>query len=320
VNERRRDPTDGQWRLFSASRRDEGALGAELCPLCPTIDPARPTEVARPSFEIAVFDNRFPRLAAAPETPAALIGDLYTVAPAQGAAEVVVYSDRHEATLAELGAERIEGLVHVWADRYSELGARDEVRYVLIFENGGATVEHPHGEIYGYPVIPPRVRLQLDQARIHLAEHGTCVVCDVVAREQSDGVRIVAQNESFVAFVPFAARFPYEVQVATKRHAASLLDLTDPERAALARVLAKLLEGYDRLFGFPLPYVMALQQAPTDDGGWESVSHLRFEFAPQNRSSGEVRPAPASELAAGAYVNDARPEKSALELRSALSA
>jgi len=319
VNERRRDPTDAQWRLFSPGRLPADTSGAgELCPVCPTTDRSRPTEIPRASFEIVVFDNRYPRLTAAPEAPDALGDELYELAPAQGAAEVVVYSDRHDATLAELGPERIEALVHVWADRYSELGARDEVRYVLVFENRAATVEHPHGEVYGYPVIPPRVRLQLEQARRHLEEHGTCVACDVVAREQSDGVRVIAQNDSFIAFVPFAARFPYEVHVATKRHAASLLDLTDPERAALARLLAPVLSAYERVLERPLPYVLALQQAPTDDGGWEPVSHLRLELTPPSRSSGELRPAPASEVAAGAYVNDARPEESASRLRHAL--
>jgi UDPglucose--hexose-1-phosphate uridylyltransferase len=312
LSERRRDPADGQWRLFS--HPEPLREGAAECPFCPTTDRARPTLVPRASFELAVLDSPFPRLTPAARQPELRESDLYSVAPAAGASEVIVYSDRHDATLADLGADRIGALVHVWADRYSELGARPEVKYVLVFEDRlDPTDEHPHGEVYGFAVIPPRVRAHLEQAAAHLAEHGSCVVCDVVAREQSDGVRLVAQNESFLAFVPFAARLPCEVQVAAKRHAASLLDLTDPERAALARLLAELLHAYERLTDGPLSYVLALQQAPTDDGGWEPISHLRLELTPPSHVVG------ASELAAGAYVNESRPESSAARLRAALS-
>lgn len=324
MTERRRDPLSGEWRTFAVHRQDRTFLPpADLCPLCPTRDPARPTEVAEPAFDIVVFDNRFPALVADPPDPVTASTPLYSTEPALGAAEVVVYTDRHDATLAGLGRDRIRELIEVWADRYRILGTREGIRYVFVFENKGeavgVTLHHPHGQIYAYPEIPPRVLSHLQEAQRHLEANGTCVVCDVVAREVADEVRLVAQNRTFLAFVPFAPRFPYEVRVVSHRHATSLLDLTDRERDDLAALLAEVLPGYDSLFGFSLPYVMSLHQAPTDDAEWLPVSHLQFEFTPLHRTATKLKYMAGSELGAGAFINDTYPEQTAAALRGAVA-
>lgn len=321
MNERRLDPTTGQWTTISSARQDRTFLPtSEHCPLCPTRPGFPLTEVPRPAYEVVVFDNRFPALMAEPPPPLDVDGALYRVAPAFGATEVVVYSDDHTSTLADLGAPGIRRLVEVWADRYERLGNRDEVAYVLVFENKGeamgVTLHHPHGQIYGYPEIPPRPLLELLTARAHLAARGTCVHCDVMAKERSDGVRVVDENAGFLAFVPFAARYPYEVHVTARRHAPSLLDLGDPERAALADLLASVLRAYDGLFGFSMPYVMVVHQAPTDDGQWQPVSHFHIEFTPPHRSATKLKYLAGSELGAGAFLNDVTPEDAAEHLRA----
>lgn len=323
MTERRRDPLSGEWRTFAVHRQDRTFLPpADLCPLCPTRDPARPTEVAEPAFDIVVFDNRFPSMVDDPPGPSTPSTPLYRTAPALGAAEVVVYTDRHDATLAQLGRGRIRELIEVWADRYRILGTREGIRYVFVFENKGeavgVTLHHPHGQIYAYPEIPPRVLSHLMEAKRHLAANGTCVVCDVVARELADQHRLVAQNRTFLAFVPFAPRFPYEVRVVAQRHATSLLDLTERERDDLAELLARVLPGYDELFGFSLPYVMSVHQAPTDDAEWLPVSHLQFEFTPLHRTATKLKYMAGSELGAGAFINDTYPEQTAAALRVAL--
>jgi UDPglucose--hexose-1-phosphate uridylyltransferase len=324
VTERRRDPTTGEWRMFASHRQDRTFLPSqEHCPLCPTLPGREPTEIPFPSFDVAVFENRFPALMRDPPTPAPTPSPLYEAAPSLGANEVVVYSDDHTIGMQQMDVRRIGLVVEVWADRYAELGAREEVAYVFIFENRGVavgvTLHHPHGQIYAYPEIPPRPRLELDTALHHMERHGTCVFCDVVAREVADGLRVVAQNRSFLAFVPFAARFPYEVHVISHRHAASLLDLTDPERTALAELLKPLLVGYDSLFGFPLPYVMSMHQAPADDGQHRAVSHFHMEFTPLHRTAEKLKYLAGSELGAGAFINDTVPEVTAARLRAAMA-
>lgn len=310
--------------MFAGHRQDRTFLPADaFCPLCPTRDGQPQTEIPLPAFDVVVFENRFPSLVRKPAEPAVAGSELYPVAPSHGANEVVVYSDDHHLSLGDMDVDRIAKVVEVWAERYADLGGRDEVAYVSIFENRGVavgvTLHHPHGQIYAYPEIPRRVRRKLDVATAHIAEHGTCVFCDVVARERSDGVRMIAHNRSFLAFVPFAARFPYEVHVASLRHAASLLDLTDPERLALAEVLKTVIRGYDRLFGFPLPYVMSMHQAPTDDGEHQHVSHFHIEFTPLHRTADKLKYLAGSELGAGAFINDTAPEDTAARLRASVT-
>ncbi len=322
MTERRWDPTTGEWRTFATHRQTRTFLPVrEQCPLCPTREGGMPTEIPRPSYQFAVFDNRFPSLSAHPPQPSVEGNGLHPVEPAYGATEVVLYSDQHDLTLTDLDVEHLTRLVDVWADRYAQLGAREEVAYVFIFENKGevigVTLAHPHGQVYGYPDIPPRALQQLTAAKEHHRQHGTCVWCDVVADERAAGTRVVGANRHFVAFVPFAARFPYEIHVVANRHATSLLDLSDPERAGLAGLLKEVLTAYDGLFGFSLPYVMSMHQAPTDDGTWLDVSHLHLEFTPLHRTADRLKYIAGSELGAGAFINDTLPEETAEQLRAA---
>ena len=275
----------------------------------------------RPEYDLVVFDNKFPSFSPNPPLPSVPPSRLYLVEPALGASEVVLYTSDHHSTMAAMSLDQVEKVVAVWADRYAELGAREEVSYVFIFENKGevigVTLDHPHGQIYAYPEIPPVPRRELEAAQRHIDANGTCVVCDVVGRERADGVRVIVQNRSFVAFVPFAARFPYEVHVTARRHAPSLLDLTDPERSALAELLSRVVKGLDGLFGFSLPYVMSMHQAPTDDGQWQPVSHFHIEFTPLHRTATKLKYLAGSELGGGAFINDTLPERTAAELRVA---
>ena len=163
--ERRRDPLTGEWRTFASHRQDRTFLPAsEECPLCPG-------NLENPDGEVDVFvfENRFPSFVADPPAPSVPGDALYEAAPASGAAEVVVYSPDHDATLADLGVERVQRIVDVWAERSACLGERPEVAHVFVFENRGeavgVTLYHPHGQIYGYPEIPPAVRRELEAAR-----------------------------------------------------------------------------------------------------------------------------------------------------------
>ena len=323
MTERRRDPTTGEWVIFATARQHRIFLPpADLCPLCPTFDPARQTEIPRPSYDIVVFDNRWPALSGHPPEPDPVGDDLYLAEPAAGAAEVVVFTSDHGATLADLPVERIAHLVDVWAHRYAELGARPEVGYVFAFENKGeaigVTLHHPHGQVYGYPEVPPRVATEMRGAQAHLAQHGTCVWCDVVAAEEASTTRLVVQGDAFSAYVPFAARYPYEVHLSSRRHVGSLLDLDPAARTDLARVLRQVLQAYDRLHGFPLPYVLSVHQRPTDGGDWDAVSHVHLELTPLHRTATKLKYLAGSETGAGAYVADVRPEEAAERLRRLL--
>jgi UDPglucose--hexose-1-phosphate uridylyltransferase len=278
----------------------------EHCPLCPTRPGEPPTEIPFPAYEIVVFDNRFPAF----EAP-------------RGTAEVVVYTDDHDASFATLAPERAEALMWVWRQRYIELGARADIDYVYIFENRGVevgvTLHHPHGQIYGYPFLPPVPKLELAaDARL-----GGCAPCTLIARELADGRRLLYENDSVVVYVPYAARWAYEAHVLMREHRPSLRDCEPEELRLLADALQMLTRGYDALFERPFPYVMAVHQAPTSavevavDAS--EHGHLHVEFYPPLRTADKLKYLAGSEQGAGTFISDTLPEESAAKLREAIA-
>ena len=324
MNQLRWDPTLGEWVAYATHRQDRTFLPpAEYCPLDPTKPGGFPTEVPRESYEIAVFENKFPSFAPDAPEPEGEGSPLTPAAAGRGVCEVVLYSDDHYATLAGMSEGRICNLVEVWADRYEELGSLEFVDYVFIFENKGeaigVTLHHPHGQIYAYPFVPPRPRKELEAAGDYRAQHPMrCLHCDLLSQEHKDGRRLVVKGEHFTAFVPFYAHFPYEAHVYARRCAPSIADLFSEERRDLALVLKRLLVGYDRLFGFSLPYMMVMHQAPTDGGDYEGVAHFHIEFYPPNRTADKLKYLAGSETGAGAYVVDVLPEQTAATLKDAV--
>ncbi|GAC1524588.1 MAG: galactose-1-phosphate uridylyltransferase [Thermoleophilaceae bacterium] len=290
----------GELVVYADARQDRTFLPQQTdCPLDPT-PPGRPeTEIPFESFELAVFDNRFPAFDAQ-----------------YGDAEVVVYSEDHRGSLHALAPRRVEALVWVWRHRYAELAARREVSYVLIFENRGVevgvTLHHPHGQIYAYPFVPPVALLE----RAADERLGGCVPCALLAGERSAGARIVHENRSATAFVPYAARWPFEVHVVMREHRASLVDLGAEEMRELAEALQTVTRGFDRLFDRQFPYVMAIHQAPTDGGGG---GHLHVEFYPPLRTAEKLKYLAGSELGGGTFIQDTLPEETAASLREAIA-
>ncbi|MCK9878988.1 galactose-1-phosphate uridylyltransferase [Frankia sp. Ag45/Mut15] len=323
MTERRYDPTADEWVTFATHRQDRMYKPpTDDCPLCPSRPGGRLTEVPRAAYEVVTFDNRFPSLSPQPPAPEVAGTELYPVAPAFGRCEVVVYSDDHHTTFADLPADRVRMLVDVWADRVAVLGATPGVSYVMPFENKGevigVTLAHPHGQIYAYPEVPPRPARELRAASAYRDRTGRCVECDVVAAEAA-GPRCVLTAPTAIAFVPFWARFPYEVHVVPRAHRPDLGALGEQERADLSGLLHRLTRGYDRLFGFSLPYVMAVHGRPTDDErDWDPVSHLHVEFTPPHRSATRLKYLAGSELAGGAFLTDVAPERAAAALRGAM--
>jgi UDPglucose--hexose-1-phosphate uridylyltransferase len=323
LNQLRWDAALREWVAYATHRQERTFFPpAEYCPLCPTLEGGFPTEVPSESYDIVVFENRFPAFSPGAGESDETGTDLSPVEPGKGICEVVLYSQDHDATLAGMSEGRLRSLVEVWADRYEELGEADYVDYVFVFENKGeaigVTLHHPHGQIYGYPFIPPIPEKEILSAREHREKNGRCLHCDLLAGEHEDGRRVIHKTEHFTAFVPFSAHYPYEMHLYSRRCAPSIADLSNEEREDLAYSLKRLLVGYDELFGFSLPYIMAMHQAPTDGEEYEGVAHFHIEFYPPNRTSEKLKYLAGSESGAGTFVMDAMPEETAAGLREAL--
>ncbi len=323
MSELRWNPLLGEWVATATHRQERTFLPpADFCPLCPTKEGGFPTEVPESTYDIVVFENRFPSLRSDPPPPAIEATELYSVRPGQGVCEVVLYSPNHNSTLAQEPVEQIYKLVRVWRDRFLKLGALDFVDYVFEFENKGeaigVTLHHPHGQIYAYPFIPPRIKRELEQSRAHQANTNRCLLCDITASERADGRRIVAANNSFVAYVPFFAGYPYEVHIASLRHLQALTDLRDTEERDLAEILKMVLTAYDKLFNLSFPYIMAIHQRPTDTDAYDYY-HFHIEFYTPLRTATKLKYLAGSETGAGMFINDTLAEEKAAELRSHVS-
>ncbi|MGI9052677.1 MAG: galactose-1-phosphate uridylyltransferase [Ilumatobacteraceae bacterium] len=310
----RHDALTDTWVVVSPSRntRPGGEVTARRddtgCPLCPG-------GVELPfAYEAAVFDNRFPALS--PLAPAAREPGAER---ALGRCQVVVYTSEHAGSLATLAPARIATVVALWRDQCTARWA-DGYRYVMAFENHGpevgATLAHPHGQLYALSFLPPVIVAKVAAHEAHRRAVGRCLGCDLADGHEGTGgadERTIVDNDSFAVVVPFAARWPFEVHVRARRHGCRrLADLTDVEALDLVRAVRDVTARYDGVFGRDLPYLLCVQEAPEGADDW----HLHVELLPPHRDADRLKVRASVETALGVFLNDTRPEQSAARLRA----
>ena len=313
MSELRWNPITREWIIMATGRQERPVFPEDYCPFCPSIS----REVTE-GYDHTVLPNRYPSLTKdAPEV--ADSSPLFRRAPARGACEVVLYSPDHGTVLEDQPVGHIKGVVDLWQERYRALGEDPEVKYVFIFENRGkeigVTLEHPHGQIYAYPLIPAFIQRRLDGSEAYAEETGGCIYCDIIAQEEAaTPSRVVAEEGGFIAVVPFWAKWSYEVNIYPRRHVTGLDELTEEEKRGLAGIMKRVMLGYDGLFGFRLPFIMAVHQRPTDGETYDHC-HLCVEFYPPHRGRDSLKYLGGSETGAGAHINVTSPEEAAEELR-----
>jgi len=307
----------GEWITYASHRQARTFMPPpEYNPLAPTHDPQFPTELPQGSYDIAVFDNRFPSLTlAAHDAPTHIVDTM----PAKGVCEVVVFTQDSQASLGSLEVDHLELLLQVWADRTRVVGGHPQIQYVLPFENRGVevgvTLHHPHGQIYAYPFVPPVPARMAEREQAYYHTYQRSLLPDLIQQEIKDNQRILYQDDHAIAFVPACARYAYEVWIAPIAPVATFIDLTPEQRRGLARALKTVALKYDGLWNRPFPYLMAWFQAPTD-GQPHPESHLHAEFYPPYRMRDRLKYLAGTELAAGLFANDALPEAKAKELQA----
>ena len=264
-----------------------------------------------------VFDNDHPCVG--PDAPPAVAGanGLYRSQPASGIARVVCYSPRHNLTLAELEVCEIENLLRVWQQQYVDLASRKEINHVLIFENKGEAVgvsnPHPHCQIYATNFIFKTIETEARVSQRYLAENGRVLFRDILKAEHQDGRRIICENDSAIAFLPYFARYAYEVYVAPRETHASLATMSQKEVCDFSRVLKRLLVKLDNLWQIPFPYVMTLHQSPTDGDLYDGF-HFHIEIHPPLRQPNLLKYLAGPEIGGGNFLSDTSPEEKAAEL------
>ena len=320
------DVLTGEWVTIAAHRMDRTFMPpADHCPLCPTQPGREPSEIPAPSYDVVVFENRFPSFASAitGDVPPDVDGNpLWSQRPAVGRCEVVCFTSDHDTAFSELPVDRVRTVIDAWADRTAALSAMPGVEQVFPFENRGTeigvTLQHPHGQIYGYPFVTPRTAQLLTRSGAHRQRTGRDLLGDVVDGERKAGVRVVDEGEHWTAFVPAAARWPVEAHLVPHRAVPDIAALEDAERAELAVMYRNLLRRFDGFFGpgpgaERPPYIAGWFQAPVHTG--RDLTRLHLQLFSLRRSPGKLKYLAGSESGMGAWVNDATPERIADRLR-----
>ena len=319
IGELRLDPLVNEWVAMAAHRQGRVFLPPkELCPLCPSTGDNL-TEVPESDFEVVVFDNKSPSLRppigdwALPD----MAGPDTDTGSAAGKCEVICFTADHGQAFKDLSTERIRVLLEAWMDRTRELSQEKFIQHITPFENRGeevgVTLAHPHGQIYAYSYIPPKVSRMLDVAKKHKERTGKVLFDEIVAREIKDEERIVAENKHWVAYVPYAARYSFELHVAPKVSVADLSELSREVADAYPAIAKEVLQRLDGVFNIPMAYIAAWHQAPVREG--RDLLRLHWQITSVRRAPGKLKYLAGSESSMGAFIMDLRPEQSAAQLR-----
>ena len=316
----RLDPLVDEWVAVAAHRQTRTFLPpTNACPLCPST-PEFASEIPAPDYDVVVFENQFPSFSDRinPDEITSLT-DLVPVRPGVGRCEVVCFTSDHNSSFGALPLPRVRTVIDVLADRTAEMSTLTGVAQVFPFENRGVeigvTLHHPHGQIYAYPMVPPRTKAMLAASARHMSATGGSLYADVLAAEQKARVRVVTANEHWTAYVPAAARWPFEIQLAPHRKVPDIPALSDAERDAFGPIYLDVLRRFDALFGKPMPYISAWHQAVVGEG--RDLGYLHLQLFSIRRAADKLKYLAGSESGMGAFVNDIVPETAAQQLRDA---
>jgi UDPglucose--hexose-1-phosphate uridylyltransferase len=291
----------------------------ETCYLCPEV--TRSSGAKNPKYDSTfVFDNDFASFA--PHAPESFSDDeFFKSIPAKGECRVVCFSPKHNIVLAQMKEEEILTVINTWKKEFEDLAKKDYIKNILIFENKGKVIgvsnPHPHGQIYATGFIPRTILQEVFAGAKYYKEKSECLFCNYLKSEINEKSRVVMENDSFVLFVPYFARYSYETQLMPKRHCHNLNEMTEKETIDFADILRKTLCKYDNLFGMVMPNIMMMHNAPVDGEDYSKFYHFHMEFYPPLRSPDKLKYMAGFESGGGNIINPTDPDFAAEELRKA---
>ena len=330
--ELRKDPVTSRWVIIATDRakrptdfvREKVTIhGSGFCPFCPGNEAKTPPEIMayrsdgsgrnQPGWTLRVVPNKFPALGI--EGTLNRQGEgLYDKMNGIGAHEVMIETTDHQLTLATMPIRRVEDVVWSYRDRILDLKKDRRFRYVLIFKNhgeaAGASLEHTHSQLIALPVVPKRVREEVDFAREYYNYKERCIFCDIVRQEAEAGIRVISENQSFVAVAPFAPRFPFELWILPKVHQSAFEESQKHEFEQLARILKEMLMRLDKVLESPA-YNYIIHTSPLTETNNDHY-HWHLEIMPK------LTKVAGFEWGTGMYINPTPPEEAARFLREAV--
>jgi UDPglucose--hexose-1-phosphate uridylyltransferase len=289
------------------------------CYLCPGVK--RASGKINPDYkETFVFDNDFASFAlSAPEID--YNKGIYKANSALGICRVVCFSPKHNTLLSEMSFNELEKVVRVWKEEFINISKNRSIKNILIFENKGKVIgvsnPHPHGQIYATGFIPKILMQEVRSSSQYFNENKTCLFCEILKIEKQKGTRIIIENESFTAFVPYFARYSYEVNIFSKRHFPKIDEMNEKEIIDLADILKKLLCKYDNLYKMNFPNMLMMHNAPVNGEDHNDHYHFHIEFYPPLRAPDKLKYLAGFESGGGNIINPTDPDFAAEQLRNA---
>jgi len=340
--ELRKDPISERWVVISTERgarptdfkmpsvQEESAGSEAKCPFCEGREDKTPPEITAlrkkgtkpntPGWDVRIIQNKFPALTTQGEVNRTGMG-VFDMMSGIGAHEVIVETPKHGLTIADMPVEQVEKVLWAYKQRIVDLEKDKRFRYILVFKNygkaGGASLAHPHSQLISTPITPRYVKLELSNSREYFLEKERCIFCDIIRQELGSGERIVYENEYFVAFTPFASRFPFEIWLMPRRHEHGFQFMPDEERKLLATCLKDVLQRLKKCLNDPpFNYVLHTSPNPIPRPGkpdyWGTIQfdfHWHIEIIPRLTKMAGF------EWGSGLYINPTSPEQAAKYLR-----
>ncbi len=325
----RKDPIADRWVIVnienpkpaSEFKVTHAPKSTKVCPFCPGNESMTPQEIISfpkknssknsSHWQLRVIPNKFPALQIE-ETPTKSAIGMYDKMGGFGAHEVIIENPEHDREMSDLTHDDFVTVLRAYRDRCLDLRKDARFKYILIFKNfgsaAGASLEHPHSQLIGLPIVPSRVIGEMKGAEKHFGYTDRCVFCDMINQEKSDELLTVSENEDFLAICPFVSRFPFEMWITPKQHVENFDALTDAGLDKLATVFQAALQSLKQALGDP-PFNFMIHTSPID-GKETSHYHWHIEIIPH------LTQIAGFELATGFYVNPTTPESCAKTLRS----
>jgi len=330
MSELRRDPVLGRWVIISSERGDRPTdfepapprAPNGFCAFCPGNEDKTPPEIFAlrepgtlpntPGWRVRVVANKYPALAIEGNLNKRARG-IYDIMNGVGAHEVFIECPDHGNTLSTITSKNMQELIRAYRQRLIDLERDERFKYILIFRNSGmaagASLSHPHSQLIATPIVPKRIMEELAGAAAYLEFKDRCVFCDMIDEERDYGKRIIEENEYFISFAPFAARFPFEIWILPREHQHCFHSLTYEQIPHLADCLQRSIKRLDKAVEFP-PYNFILHTSPTNTGK-NHFYHWHFEIIPR------LTQVAGFEWGSGFYINPTPPEQAAEILRNA---
>ena len=313
VREIRKNPFTGEWVIYSEIRQERPDRDKSYCPLCTGSD-----EV--PSFTKPLrISNKYPALDSEVEFKKYKHGEFLERMTGHGICELLVYTDKHQSKFINMPTEEINQIFEKWIQATKELANDSSIKYVLPFENYGtdvgATLIHPHGQIYAFPFIPNLLKKEFDAIVEYKKNKNQCMICNYLDQEQAKDERIIYQNQHLVALIPYFAKYAYDVQIYPKRHVSYLHQCTRIEMVEMIEIILKLIRALNQILETEISYSLSLHQGPVNTKDSMSA-HMYFKLHTPQRNTQSKKLLGAVETSGETFINGTLPETAVARIKN----